>query len=95
MSMTNKKESLFSGKKQGRRPRGFEPQTYENITTGGGEPLKKVEEYGIIINPERMSKRWSVVITRRSLVEDFNIIKVKTNYKVEKIINKIGVKKWI
>lgn len=85
----------MGGKKQGRRPQGFEPQTYENITTGDGELLKKVKEYGIIMNPERMSKRWSVVITRRSLVEDFNIIKVKTNYKVEKIINKIGVKKWI
>lgn len=71
--MTNKKERPFRGE-QGRRPQKFEPQIYENITTSDEESMKKVEEYGII-NLERMSKRWSVVITRRSLIEDFNIIK--------------------
>ena len=71
--MTNKKERPFRGE-QGRRPQEFEPQIYENITTSDEESMKKVEEYGII-NLERMSKRWSVVITRRSLIEDFNIIK--------------------
>ncbi len=50
--MMSKKERLFKPKR-GRRPRGFEPQTYKNIGMGGGELLKKVEEYGIIIKSKQ------------------------------------------
>ena len=54
MSMTNKKERLFKPK-GGQASTGVEPQTYKNTGMGGGELLKKVGEYGIIIkNKQRV-----------------------------------------
>ena len=51
------KGSVFLSRKGGRRPRGFEPQIYKNIGMGGGELLKKVEKYGVIIK----NKQWVLV----------------------------------